>query len=157
MLELSYQKQTWNHRHTSLKWQKSMWRGRSLIYIMNNKGPKTEPYGTPALTSLEPDSLPDTCTCCWLFLSHLLIARCDIGVQLSVRSFVRSSVCPSVHNLCQGAYSVAVIAGSMKPCIVITLDTHFKKAPWPSALDLDFTLHWLCKKFVLSLENLRRV
>ena len=39
--------------------------------------------------------------------------------------FVRTSV----HNLCQGAYSVAVIAGSMKPCIVITLDTHFKKAP----------------------------
>ena len=34
-----------------------------------------------------------------------------------------------VHNLCQGAYSVAVIAGSMKPCIVITLDTCFKKAP----------------------------
>ena len=33
----------------------------------------------------------------------------------SVRLFVR----PSVHNLCQGAYSVAVIAGSMKPCIVI--------------------------------------
>ena len=62
---------------------------------------------------------------CFLFLSHLLIARCDIGVQLSVRSLVRSSV----HNLCQGAYSVAVIAGSMKPCIVITLDTHFKKAP----------------------------
>ena len=63
------------------------------------------------------------------FLSHLLIARCDIGVQLSVRSSVRSFVRPSVHNLCQGAYSVAVIAGSMKPCIVITLDTHFKKAP----------------------------
>ena len=67
------------------------------------------------------------------FLSHLLIARCDIGVQLSVRSFVdsfvRLSVRPSVHNLCQGAYSVAVIAGSMKRCIVITLDTHFKKAP----------------------------
>ena len=35
---------------------------------------------------------------------------------------------PSVHNLCQGVYSVAVIAGSMKPCIVMTLDTHFKKA-----------------------------
>ena len=33
------------------------------------------------------------------FLSHLLIARCEIGVQLSVRSsvrsFVRSSVRPS--------------------------------------------------------------
>ena len=39
------------------------------------------------------------------------------------RPFVRSSVRPSVHNLCQGAYSVAVIAGSMKPCIVITLNT----------------------------------
>ena len=63
------------------------------------------------------------------FLSHLLIARCDIGVKLSVRSFVRSFVRPSVHNLCQGAYSSAVIAGSMKPCIVINLDTHFKKAP----------------------------
>ena len=59
------------------------------------------------------------------FLSHLLIAKCDIGVQLSVRSSCR----PSVYNLCQGAYSVAVIAGSMKPCIIITLDTHFKKAP----------------------------
>ena len=57
------------------------------------------------------------------------------------RSFVRSFVRPSVHNLCQGAYSVAVIAGSMKPCIVITLDTHFKKAPWSSALDLDFMVH----------------
>ena len=60
----------------------------------------------------------------------LTIARCDIGVQLSVRPFVRSFVRPSsVHNLCQGAFSVAVIAGSMKPCIVITFDTHFKKAP----------------------------
>ena len=26
-----------------------------------------------------------------LFLSHLLIAGCDIGVQISVRSFVRPS------------------------------------------------------------------
>ena len=45
------------------------------------------------------------------------------------RLFVRSFVRLSVHNLCQGAHSVAVIAGSMKPCIVITLDTHFKQAP----------------------------
>ena len=73
----------------------------------------------------------------FFFLSHLLIVRCDIGVQLSVHSSVHSfvrlsfplSVRPHVHNLCQGAYSVAVIAGSMKPCTVITLDTHFKKAP----------------------------
>ena len=66
---------------------------------------------------------------CRNLLSHLLIARCDIGVQLSIRSFVRSFIRPSVHNLCQGAYSVAVIAGSVKPCIVITLDTLFKQAP----------------------------
>ena len=46
------------------------------------------------------------------------------SVRPSVRSFVRTFVRPSVHNLCQGAYSVAVIAGSMKPCIVITLDIH---------------------------------
>ena len=78
-------------------------------------------------------------------------------VRSCVRSSVRLSVRPSVHNSCQGAYSVAVIAGSMKPCIVTTLDTLFKQAPWPSALDLDFTLHWLCQNFASSLENLCRV
>ena len=31
------------------------------------------------------------------FLSHLLIAGCDIGVQISVRSFVRSCVRSSVN------------------------------------------------------------
>ena len=31
------------------------------------------------------------------FLSHLLIAGCDIGVQISVRPFVRPSVRPSVN------------------------------------------------------------
>ena len=45
------------------------------------------------------------------------------------RPFVRSFVRTSVHNLCQGAYSVAVLAMRMKPCIVIVLDTLFKKAP----------------------------
>ena len=65
------------------------------------------------------------------FLSQLLIARCDIGVQLSVRpsvrSFVRPSVRPSTIHV-KMLYSVAVIAGSMKPCIVITIDTLFKQA-----------------------------
>ena len=32
------------------------------------------------------------------FLSHLLIAGCDIGVQISVRPFVRSSVRPSTFT-----------------------------------------------------------
>ena len=31
------------------------------------------------------------------FLSHLLIAGCDIGVQISVRPYVRSFVRPSVN------------------------------------------------------------
>ena len=73
---------------------------------------------------------------CLLFHLHVFIAPAYSKVRYrdstfcqSVHPFVRSSVRPSVHNLCQGAYSVAVIAGSMKPCIVITLDTHFKKAP----------------------------
>ena len=146
------------------------------------------------------------------FLSHLLIARCDIGVQLSVRS----SVCPQFMSRCllcssdsweyetlhsnypwhtfqEGTltqcpwpwfhapltlskfcvesrkftlsleiisnkvnFFAAVLAVRMKPCIVIVLDTLFKKAPWPGALDLDFTLHWLCQNFASSLENLRR-
>ena len=32
------------------------------------------------------------------FLSHLLIAGCDIGVQISVRPFVRPSVRPSTFT-----------------------------------------------------------
>ena len=32
------------------------------------------------------------------FLSHLLIAGCDIGVQISVRPFVRSLVRPSTFT-----------------------------------------------------------
>ena len=45
----------------------------------------------------------------------------------------------------------------MKPCKVFVLDTLFKQAPWPGALDLHFMLHWLCQYFASSLENLRRV
>ena len=45
-----------------------------------------------------------------------------------VQSFVRSSVRPPTIHV-KVLYSVAVIAGSMKPCIVITLDTFFKEAP----------------------------
>ena len=37
------------------------------------------------------------CACPMTFLSHLLIAGCDIGVQISVRPYVRSFVRPSVN------------------------------------------------------------
>ena len=66
------------------------------------------------------------------FLSHLLIAGCDIGVQLSVRPFVRQSVSPSVNNLrrvIKCLSYVPMIARIMKPCIVIVLDILYKHAP----------------------------
>ena len=44
--------------------------------------------------------MPTTLSNTLLFLLHLLIARCDIGVQLSVRSFVRPSVSPQFMSRC---------------------------------------------------------
>ena len=61
------------------------------------------------------------------FLSHLLIAGCDIGVQISVRPYVRSSV--RQHLRRSLVFLTSVIAGSLKPCIVIVLDIPFKHAP----------------------------
>ena len=81
------------------------------------------------------------------FLSHLLIAGCDIGVQISVRpyvrSFVRAFVRPFVrqHLRRSSVFSTSVIAASLKPCILIVLDIPFKHAPLPSTLDLYFTVH----------------
>ena len=69
------------------------------------------------------------------FLSHLLIAGCDIGVQISVRLFVRLSVHPSVRlsTLCGSltfmwklVSSASVIAAKVKLCIVIVHDIPFK-------------------------------
>ena len=53
----------------------------------------------------------------------------------------------------KGHFFVAVIALGMKHCIVIVLDTLFEHTPWPGALDLHFTLHWLCRIFMSSLEK----
>ena len=47
-------------------------------------------------------------------------------------------------------FSEAVIAESVQPCIVIVFDIFFKLALWPSALDLDFALEWLCCDFMSS-------
>ena len=69
------------------------------------------------------------------FLSHLLIAGCDIGVQISVRPFVRSFVRPFVrpsvrqHLRRSLVFSTSEIAASLKPCIVIVPDILFKHAP----------------------------
>ena len=77
--------------------------------------------------------------CVEVFLSHLLIAGCDIGVQMSVRSFVRPSACPSVHPstfmsqfdiyVKVYVFSALVIAVTVKPYIVIVLDIPFKHTP----------------------------
>ena len=71
----------------------------------------------------------------FLSLSHLLIAGCDIGVQISVRPFVRPSVRsfvrPSVRQHLRRSlvFSTSEIAASLKPCIVIVPDIPFKHAP----------------------------
>ena len=40
---------------------------RSLILMLNNKGPKIDPCGTPVLIYLNPDSLTLYLTYCFLF------------------------------------------------------------------------------------------
>ena len=68
-------------------------------------------------------------------LSHLLLAGCDIGVQISVRPFVRafgrSFVRPSVLQYLRRSlvFSTSEIAASLKPCIVIVPEIPFKHAP----------------------------
>ena len=44
----------------------------------------------------------------------------------------------------------AVIAASVKPCIVIVLDRLFKHTLWPGALDLDIELEWLLSRFYIK-------
>ena len=48
-------------------------------------------------------------------------------------------------------FSVAMIAASVKLCIVIVSNILFKQALWLGALDLDFALEWLCHDFTSSL------
>ena len=58
-----------------------------------------------------------------MFLSHLLIAGCDIGVQFSVNPSTAVTI----------NFSVPMIAEFMKPCIVIDLtcstSTHIDRVP----------------------------
>ena len=42
--------------------------GKSFIYIKNNKGPKTEPCGTPARILVHFDVRPMSRTRCWWFV-----------------------------------------------------------------------------------------
>ena len=97
------------------------------------------------------------------FLSHLLIARCNIGVQLSVRSFVRSFrrsfVRPSVHNLCQGALLCSSDSWEYEtlhsnyPWNTLPAGT-LTQCPWPS-FHAPLTLSKFCvesRKFTSSLE-----
>ena len=62
-------------------------------------------------------------------LEPTILAGCDIGIQLSVHSSMfHLSISPSTIHV-EVFFSAAVIAGSMKPCIVIVLDTLFKHTP----------------------------
>ena len=88
-------------------------------------------------------------------LSHLLIARCDIGVQLSVRSFS-----PSVHNSCQGALLCSSDSWKYEtlhsnyPWHTLQAGT-LTRCPWPS-FHAQLTLSNICvesRKFTSSLEK----
>ena len=69
------------------------------------------------------------------FLSHLLIAGCDIGVQISIRPSVHPSIRLSTFMSKVDIYvkvfvfSAFMIAVTVKNCIVIVLDIPFKYAP----------------------------
>ena len=41
---------------------------KSLIYIKNNNGPRVEPWGTPALTSVHEENFPFKTILCFLFI-----------------------------------------------------------------------------------------
>ena len=59
-----------------------------------------------------------------LFLSHLLIAGCDMGVQISIRPFGHLSTFMSKFGFLYISESQ-----EYEPCIVIVLDIPFKHAP----------------------------
>ena len=84
-----------------------------------------------------------------LFLSHLLIAGCDIGVQISVRPFVRPSV--RQHLRRSLVFSTSVIVTSVKHCIVIVIDISFKHAPVPLYISrsIDFVNFYVVVSFSL--------
>ena len=46
---------------------------KSLIYIKNNKGPNTDPCGTPLKTDFQFETSPSTTTHCLLSVSHYSI------------------------------------------------------------------------------------
>ena len=78
-------------------------------------------------------------------LSHLLIAGCHIGVQLSCCP----SICHSVRQLLSMVnFYVPMIARIIKSYLVIVLDLLYEHAPIPGALDLHFMLH--CRKLTSS-------
>ena len=67
----------------------------------------------------------------------------DLALQWFVIILLGSGI--KVH------FSEAMIAVSVKSCIIIVHHMLFKHALWPDALDLDSTLKWLCCDFMSSL------
>ena len=55
------------------------------------------------------------------FFSHLLVAGCDIEVQISILLFVQLSVFPFFISYIKVCFSVEVVAVSVNPYIVIVL------------------------------------
>ena len=76
----------------------------------------------------------------YVFLSYSRAWYKRSAIRPSFRLLIRFS---SVNNSVEVHFSVAVIVGSMKPCIVIVIGTLFKHKPWPYAINIQFMLHWL--------------
>ena len=77
----------------------------------------------------------------WVTLSWFYVESSIIHIESSIK----------VH------FSEALKAVSVKHCKVIVLNILFKHTLWPSALDLDFMLHWLCHDFTSSLALLTAI
>ena len=52
-------------------------------------------------------------------------------------------------------FSVAMIRASVKPCTVNVLSLPFQHAPWPSALNLQPALQWLCHNIPSTLDRFK--
>ena len=67
--------------------------GKSFTYNMNNKGPRTEPWGTPLDTSVHSDDIPFMSTRCWRSVKKSLINFKRFPDIPSFSIFISSCLC----------------------------------------------------------------
>src|SRR3989442_15912367 len=77
--------------------------GKSLMKIINNKGPKTVPCGIPLRTLFDPDNTPFILTCCILLHKKASIHAISFSSTLYDVSFLNNRLLSQnlSHTLCQ--------------------------------------------------------